>query len=255
MSNTKIICEICQGKYLFKNRKRHFATRKHMKMVNPAPEKEKDLSKEIERKEKALSKDLSKDLSKVEALFEKLKTDLTPEEMRELFVLMAAEKREPVREKEKAPQPKEEKEKEALHIGENNRIISVTEIEKPKEEKEKEVEKREMVNLSDRDVKLMELRQHMVKMHSKWRDEDPFFNDLSPEWKEKMIKDEETRFLAGTGFTLVIPAPEKENEIEEKEKEETPLDRRNRKRRENYAKKKEKERAGRDAAIIKDMLN
>ena len=141
--------------------------------------------------------------------------------------------------------------------------VKIVEIMTPLEEVGVKKEEYKPDIITDRDIKLMSLREHILHKEAQWRADDPFYSDLSQQWKAKMIKDEEESFLKGTGFTLVLeaaeivaPAPEEvpQNNTIIVPTEETVQEIKNRKRREAYYRKKEKMRKERDQAIINDCM-
>ena len=56
--------------------------------------------------------------------------------------------------------------------------------------------------VTDRDNKLMSLREHMLTVEKQWREEDPMFSDWSLEYLETKRTNAEDNFLKNTGYSL-----------------------------------------------------
>ena len=93
--------------------------------------------------------------------------------------------------------------------------------------------------LNDRDVKMMELRTHMLDLEAKWREEDSQYSDWSLDYRETKRRNAEDAFLRGTNYTI----SGSEASSDESEIVETAREKRNRLRRERYAKKKAQQKA------------
>lgn len=80
MSNTKINCTVCNGKYLYKNRKRHYTTRKHLRSIAPPAQPEEEKQPEVPQKIKDMIQHIKANLytDEIKTMFELMKLDITP---------------------------------------------------------------------------------------------------------------------------------------------------------------------------------